>query len=351
MEPKETHLPVFKELEENGLPSCDVQKLSSKFYNARIPDYQILTLNHDDCRKIKIDEGMTDRFLNARDKILGRSSDQPKKKDRKKSAKNDNEKIVVIGNPGSGKSTVLNIVAGEKFFESGLSIGSGLTDDLEVKIDEHGTKFYDTPGIADDIHRDKAGEALTKVFNEGGRIKIIFFVMQEAGRLRTQDAATMKLILDSVHEIKTNFGIIVNKIPDSIFDQFLTKEMSETFKDKLFYGLKDEFKHSQILFVKINDQLDYANNEVIKPSDLMAGFGGMQKDLASFIRDEVPFADIPQGLVKEIPVARYEKVHKEVVKMQAEINQANERNKKEKEVVVKKLEAVKSELSAGAVHI
>ena len=38
----------------------------------------------------------------------------------------DPVKVIAVGNPGSGKSTVLNSLAGEFLFESGVSIGSGL---------------------------------------------------------------------------------------------------------------------------------------------------------------------------------------------------------------------------------
>ena len=125
-------------------------------------------------------------------------------------------------------------------FVSGLSIGSGLTDNFYKRVIE-GTEFHDTPGIADDTYREIAGKALSKVFKDGGAMKIIFFVMQRAGRLRTEDAATMKLILDSVSDIKSNVGIIVNKIPNELHDTFKDKERKDEFMTKVWYGNDEHF--------------------------------------------------------------------------------------------------------------
>ena len=47
--------------------------------------------------------------------------------------------IIVIGNPGAGKSTILNGLAGEVLFESGISIGDGLTYQLDERENARGT--------------------------------------------------------------------------------------------------------------------------------------------------------------------------------------------------------------------
>ena len=38
----------------------------------------------------------------------------------------DPVKIIAVGNPGSGKSTVLNSLAGEALFKNGVNIGKGM---------------------------------------------------------------------------------------------------------------------------------------------------------------------------------------------------------------------------------
>ena len=60
--------------------------------------------------------------------------------------------IIAIGNPGSGKSTILNSFAGQLLFQSGVSIGSGLTKQLESKTSK-GITYVDTPGVADDTNK------------------------------------------------------------------------------------------------------------------------------------------------------------------------------------------------------
>ena len=79
-------------------------------------------------------------------------------------------RIIAIGNPGCGKSTTLNYLAGKLLFQSGVSIGEGLTyelnkEDAEVNIfgKDVTVTFCDTPGLTDPDLRTKAGEAISKV--------------------------------------------------------------------------------------------------------------------------------------------------------------------------------------------
>ena len=55
-------------------------------------------------------------------------------------------KIIAVGNPGAGKSCLLNSLAGEPLFRSGVNIGKGLTYELNEKKTEH-YYYMDTPGI------------------------------------------------------------------------------------------------------------------------------------------------------------------------------------------------------------
>ena len=63
---------------------------------------------------------------------------------------NTSTKIIAVGNPGAGKSSVLNSLSGENLFKSGLSIGKGLTYQLDERVNENG-HFLDTPGTVEKL--------------------------------------------------------------------------------------------------------------------------------------------------------------------------------------------------------
>ena len=53
--------------------------------------------------------------------------------------------IFMIGNPGVGKSTILNSLLGRVEFKSGLSLGKGLTTLFQLSLHTDGFYYGDTP--------------------------------------------------------------------------------------------------------------------------------------------------------------------------------------------------------------
>ena len=88
--------------------------------------------------------------------------------------------IIAVGNPGAGKSTTLNYLAGEVLFESGDSFGGGLTSQLNVGVSKDNVVFYDTPDLADISLRKAAGKAISEALREGGNLQDI--LLCESGR-------------------------------------------------------------------------------------------------------------------------------------------------------------------------
>ena len=66
---------------------------------------------------------------------------------------------LLIGNPFSGKSTLANCIAKNHLFQSGLSVGTGVTFPLNSKVHD-GITYMDTPGLSDIRQRHQASKSI-----------------------------------------------------------------------------------------------------------------------------------------------------------------------------------------------
>mmetsp|Transcript_113255 Transcript_113255/g.283653 ORF Transcript_113255/g.283653 Transcript_113255/m.283653 type:complete len:664 (+) Transcript_113255:117-2108(+) len=141
------------------------------------------------------------------------------------------DNYVFVGNPGTGKSTLLNSLIGRVAFESGISVGQGFTKALHIATDGKSV-YMDTPGLDDPVIREQAAKEITQALMKEGTYKVFFVVTDVNGRVRPADQTTMRLVLASAPRI-THYGVIINQVEKHVARKLRTNrtewEMMQTY--------------------------------------------------------------------------------------------------------------------------
>jgi len=169
--------------------------------------------------------------------------------------------LILVGNPGSGKSTILNALMGEVRFKSGFSV-SGLTQVLQIEKFMN-VNYIDTPGLEDIARKKQAGVEIEKALKKDGTMKLVFVVTLEGGRIRSADIATIETVLGAFKpEFKRHiqYGIIVNKMQLEWMEEDRQITIVKAFSDILTPANK-------IHFMRFDDRLNHENIVVDLPPD------------------------------------------------------------------------------------
>lgn len=153
-------------------------------------------------------------------------------------------RVIVVGNPGCGKSFVMNEITGGKHFESGASIGHGLTRRKKV-VTVGEIDYADTPGLADMERGHECAEQISSAVNEGWRLRqhvVILFIVTLScgGQPRQEDLQTMASVRDALRicefdgESDVADAVIVNKCDGAVIVNISDGGGGGVMKEQLF---------------------------------------------------------------------------------------------------------------------
>jgi len=182
--------------------------------------------------------------------------------------------VIVVGDPGTGKSTFLNALVGSGTFEAGLSRRSGLTKCIQsVVID--GTRYSDTPGLDDTALKEQAARAIVEAVQKGGNVKLFFILTMEAGRLRPSNLATIRMVLKALQArdiaVTKRFYVVINKVTPGELDMW-TSDPKVDAKEELTEEIALAAEPADLRFLPDSTALRDRKNAIHPDRRLIVGF-------------------------------------------------------------------------------
>lgn len=158
----------------------------------------------------------------------GRLQNRPQQPTHRDISHSLQHKVVVCGNPGVGKSTILSTLLSRSAFPSGTSLGRGFTSRFRVQpVHISGVTYnlVDTPGLEDVGGRANAAHQISAALAGPSILHLVFVVTLESGRVRPPDVATVSAVLTALREqsvpVSNCFSLIFNKLEASTYEHLL----------------------------------------------------------------------------------------------------------------------------------
>ena len=222
---------------------------------------------------------------------------------------------IFVGNPGVGKSTLLKSFPKAPSFQSGISIGQGLTQVLQLAEIAPGEYIADTPGLYDFFRRKEAAREIEKVLKKDGYYRLVFVITLESGRVRPEDAMMVKLILGAVG-VAVPFGIVINKLEKEVKGVLVSNELArKRVVTSILSGVPGRSTH---FFHPVGREEGLSGKENAIPSV------STRKELLKWL-ELIPFMKVGKERVKGINTETYEEVREKAAKEIEELKKDSKR--------------------------
>jgi GTPase Era involved in 16S rRNA processing len=173
--------------------------------------------------------------------------------------------VILIGSPGTGKSTLINCLHRSVVSKSGMSIGSGLTLTCnEYRVGDR--VLIDTPGLSDCDRevRIKVAEDLRRVLQRysGKRVKIVFVFTLNEGRYQQQDDTCLFIIQQALKQ-GGNYSIIFNKVSPRLF---------KVFDYNVITSCSKEIRSNSVFVIPRREEMECKPNYLLEPDQAFFNF-------------------------------------------------------------------------------
>ena len=223
----------------------------------------------------------------------------------KTTAINTEEYWLFVGNPGAGKSTIINSLLKQRVAEAGSSDdGGGVTK--KCALYQNGNIVYiDTPGLDDINTRVDAAKEIEKSLKQDGKYRIFFIIKTDNLRIRPADLETIDIVLDAINLQNIEYNIIINQLTGKDAKVFYSN--SDTIESSLFYSYFQSGKYknnNKIRFIPMDVNVLQGNKDFID----------FEPEMMEFLSKSSAIMHIPQNCIKNVDTESKEKKLKKSIK-------------------------------------
>ena len=230
-------------------------------------------------------------------------------------ANKDPVDIIFLGNVGTGKSTLISNLSGQKF-ESGVNCGVGKIPEFEFQKDgkgRHWIRWSDTAGLTDAKLAKRAAksihDALKRAADEKRKTKLVFVLNLNNGRLPSTELYTIQEVLNSIElpnkeDLGDNkYTVIFNNVSKKFLSGKKFNEQGGKFEIESNFNTSEFFKSSTrfIHYVPTDPELVDADNGEFSDREAY-------NKLEDFVLREAPVID----LIEKATVINTDNINKRI---------------------------------------